>query len=81
MIGTSTWIPDAPLVFTQERRSSFVERLSDQVCDLDRVREAFVGRIEVEDDVVRSLGLSTREYHAFMSTQFISTIQRRRRAS
>ena len=34
MIGTSTWIPSAPLVFTYERELERLERLADEVGDL-----------------------------------------------
>ena len=58
-IGTSTWIPSAPLVFTYERSSSALERFADEVRDADRLHEAVprLGRVEVEDDVVGPVGL------------------------
>ncbi len=52
-----------------------LELLADQASDADREREAAVGRVEVEEHEVRAMRLSTREYHAFMSMQFICTIQ------
>ena len=59
-----------PLVFGKRLEPEQVEHLLDEQRDLDHLGEADVGRgVEVEEHPVGPVGLSTREYHVFMSMQ------------
>ena len=76
-IGTSTWMPSAPLVFTYERRSS-----SSSAARIRCATRTASGNPSGPSGGSRSKstksgrsGRSTREYHAFMSMQCICTIQ------